>query len=112
MKRLILLSVILGGCSAYDPKMVSEYTDAKLCITRYDTGSISGIPEKNAQAEIDRRGGIDCKPIMEAYWRQIDRAYLMMNAMQPPPTPIQQQPNRMTNCSSRVSGKTIDTYCY
>lgn len=92
----LVAACLVSGCAAYDPDAISKFSDAKLCVTLHDTGSISGIPERNAQAEIDRRGGIDCKPHMAAYWAHLQ------GWQRPKPT----------SCSSSVIGNQIFTQCF
>lgn len=108
MQKLILLAAAMAvsGC-AYRAANVAKYTDDEVCITRHDTGSISGIPERNAQAEIDRRN-LDCKPIMEAYWKRLDGIILVMPPIQTAPLPT---PSNGVNCTSFARGNVTQTYC-
>ena len=94
----VFIVALLHGCAAYDSEAISKYSDAQLCVTLHDTGSISGIPEKNAKAEIERRGGVDCKPHMAEYWARVQG---LGNAL---PKPV--------SCTSNVYGSQIFTRCY
>jgi hypothetical protein len=56
MKRLAIVVVVtLAGC-AYTADSVRGLPVRDLCEIVYDRGSISGVPEKNAKAELASRG--------------------------------------------------------
>lgn len=99
MKKLILIALVsLSGCAAYDPEAVSKFSDYDLCVVLHDRGSISGIPERNAQAEIDKRGGVDCAPHLAIYRAKVIG---LMNAI---PRPV--------SCTSNIYGNQVFTQCF
>lgn len=100
MKNLLLFALVaLNGCAAYDPVATSKFSDYDLCVVLHDRGSISGIPERNAQAEIDRRGGVDCAPYMEAYRARVQN--MILTAPKPP-----------VSCTSTIIGNQVFTQCF
>ncbi len=69
MQRVILLAALaLSGC-AYTADSVRNKSTLDLCEIVYERGTISGIPERNAQAELDRQGA-DCKKYLEMQERR------------------------------------------
>jgi len=99
MKKMLLVAlVVLTGCAAYDPEAVSKFSDYDLCVVLNDRGSISGIPERNAKAEIEKRGGVDCTPHMANYRA---RVLGLMNAIP-----------KHVSCTSNVYGNQVFTQCF
>jgi hypothetical protein len=98
MNKLLLAALIaLQGCAAYNSESIAKFSDFDLCVTLHDTGSISGVPERNAKAEIERRGGIDCRPHMATYWARVQN---LSNAI---PRPV--------SCTSNIYGSQVFTQC-
>ena len=66
MKRLaiVLVAVWVSGC-AYTADSVRGLPMRDLCEIIHERGSISGVPERNAKAELDGRGE-NCSAYLDA----------------------------------------------
>jgi len=92
----------LGGC-AYTADSAGQMSTEDLCITLNDRGSISGIPERNAAAELKRRGSPDCTKTMERYRAGVQA---MREAIPDP-----KRPASPMICNSSMVGNQVYTTC-